>query len=93
MLATKKRNKRKPERLYKLPLVLEPQPEGGYTVMCPLLPDLITEGDTVQEALDNVGDALAALLEAYDKLKRPIPAVLKQATLNAPLWFETAVVI
>lgn len=45
--------------LYKLPLVFEPQPEGGYTVTCPVLPDLVTEGDTVAEALTNVTDAVA----------------------------------
>ena len=33
--------------IYKLPLVLEAQPEGGCTVTCPLMPELITEGDTV----------------------------------------------
>ena len=31
----------------RIPLVLEPQPEGGYTVTSPLLPELITEGLTV----------------------------------------------
>ncbi len=31
--------------IYKLPLLLEPQPEGGYTITCPLLPELITEAD------------------------------------------------
>ena len=41
----------------KIPLVLEPQPEGGYTVTSPLLPELITEGDTMAEALANVEDA------------------------------------
>lgn len=34
-------------KIYKLPLVIEPQPEGGYLVTCPLLPELITEGDSV----------------------------------------------
>ena len=29
------------QNIYKLPLVLEPQPEGGYTITCPLLPNLI----------------------------------------------------
>jgi antitoxin HicB len=29
------------ESIYKIPLVLEPQPEGGYTITCPLLPDLV----------------------------------------------------
>jgi len=31
------------ELVYKIPLVFEPQPEGGYTVTCPILPELITE--------------------------------------------------
>ena len=37
----------------KIPLVLEPQPEGGYTATSPLLPELLTEGDTVAETLAN----------------------------------------
>ncbi len=78
---------------HKLPLVLEPQPEGGYTVTCPLLPELITEGDTVQEALNNASDALAAVIEAYEDLGKPIPNVLKNAVAGAPLWLETAVTV
>ena len=81
------------EAIYKLPLVLDPQPEGGYTVTCPLLPELITEGDTVQEALDNVADALAAILEAYEDLGRPVPPVLQQIATDTSLWLETAVAI
>ena len=54
--------------LYKLPLVLEPQPEGGYVVTCPLVPELLTEGDTIQEALHNANDALEAVIEAYEDL-------------------------
>lgn len=90
---TGKKILKKRETLYKLPLVLQPAPEGGYTVTCPLLPELITEGDTVQEALRNVTDALAALLEAYRHLGRPIPAALKQDTENSPLWLESIVAL
>lgn len=79
--------------IYKLPLILDPQPEGGYTVTCPLLSELITEGDTVQEALNNASDALAAILEAYEDLGRPLPPVLRQAIAEAPLWLETIVVV
>lgn len=53
---------------YKIPLLLTPQPEGGYTVTSPLLPELVTEGDTVEEALSNVKDALAAVVEIYEGL-------------------------
>jgi antitoxin HicB len=67
---------------YKLPLVFEPQPEGGYTVTCPLLPELITEGETVTEALVNVEDALAAIIEAYQDLNRPLPPALERLTLD-----------
>jgi antitoxin HicB len=71
--------------IYKVPLILEPQPEGGYTVTCPFLPELITEGDTVQEALENANDALAAVIEANEELKRPLPIVLQPAKADTPL--------
>jgi antitoxin HicB len=58
---------------YKIPLILEPQPEGGYTVTSPLLPEVVTEGDSMEEAFANVKDALAAVVEAYQDLGRPIP--------------------
>lgn len=62
--------------LYKLPVVLEPQPEGGYTITCPLLPELITEADTLDEVSVNVADALAAVIEIYEDAGRPLPARL-----------------
>jgi antitoxin HicB len=62
----------------KLPLVLEPQPEGGFTVTSPLLPELITEGDSVEDALENVRDALAAVIEIYQETGRTLPASLRQ---------------
>jgi len=74
---------------YKLPLLLEPQPEGGYVVTCPLLPELITEGETVQDALNNANDALAAIVEAFKELKQPLPPALQATKENTPLWVET----
>ena len=80
--------------VYKLPLVLEPQPERGYVVTCPLLPELITtEGDSVQEALANANDALAALLEAFSELGRPLPEELQPSAEGVPMWLETAVAV
>lgn len=58
----------------RIPLVLDPQPEGGYTVTSPLLPELITEGDTVSEALANAEDAFAAVIEIYEDKGRPLPS-------------------
>ncbi len=50
----------------RVPLVLSPQSEGAYTVTSPLSPELITEGDTVAEALAIAGDAFAAVVEIYE---------------------------
>lgn len=61
----------------KIPLLLEPQPEGGYTVTSPLLPELITEGDTLSEAMINAEDAFAVVLEIYEDEGRPLPPGIK----------------
>jgi len=61
--------------LYKVPLLLEPQPEGGFTVTSPLFPELVTEGDTMEDALANVQDAFAAVVEIYRDLGRPLPCI------------------
>lgn len=79
--------------IYKLPLLLDPQPEGGFVVTSPVLPELITEGDTIQEALANAQDALAAVIEAYEDLGRPLPAALQPAAEQTPLEIETAVAV
>jgi antitoxin HicB len=62
---------------YKVSLVLTAQPEGGYTVTSPALPELVTEGDTVEEALANVKDALAAVVELYEDLGKKLPRRLE----------------
>lgn len=74
--------------LYKVPLVLEPQPEGGYTVTSPLLPEMVTEGDSLDEALANVRDALAAVIEAYHDLGRPLPQNTQIPDANSPVWLD-----
>lgn len=60
--------------LYKIPLILARQPEGGFTVTSPLLPELVTEGDTAEAALANIQDAVAAVVEIYQDLGRRLPA-------------------
>lgn len=56
-----------------IPLTLIPLPNGGYVVRCPVLADLITEGDTEAEAIENAWDALLAILDGRDQLGEPLP--------------------
>jgi antitoxin HicB len=43
-------------------VVLEPQQDGGFTVLVPALPEVVTEGDTEEEALANAQEAIRAIL-------------------------------
>lgn len=79
--------------LYRIPLLLDPQPEGGFTVTSPALPELLTEGDTVEDALENVRDAFAAVVEMYQDLGRSLPPDLQCADQNGPLVLETVLTI
>mgnify|MGYP001592303214 FL=1 len=44
-------------------VVLEPQEEGGFTVYAPSLPGCISQGETREEALKNIKEAIELYLE------------------------------
>lgn len=50
----------------KLKVVLEPSDEGGYTVRVPALPGCLSEGDTRDEALANIAEAIQVYLEPVE---------------------------
>ena len=50
----------------RLKIVLEPSEEGGYTAYAPSLPGCISEGDTAEEAMANVREAIELYLEPVD---------------------------
>ncbi len=50
----------------KLSVVLEPSEEGGYTVHVPSLPGCISEGETSEEALANIREAIELYLEPVE---------------------------
>jgi predicted RNase H-like HicB family nuclease len=50
----------------KLHIVLEPSEEGGYTATVPALPGCISEGDTKEQALKNIEEAIRLYLDNVD---------------------------
>lgn len=54
-------------------VILIPQPEGGYLVDCPSLPDCRSKGETQEEALRNIHDAIQLALEDLAEANKPIP--------------------
>jgi antitoxin HicB len=63
-----------PEREYTFTVLLDPdEEEGGYTVTVPALPGLVTQGDTLDQALAMAKDAIALYLEDLVANGEPIP--------------------
>ena len=49
-----------------LKVVLEPSDEGGFTVYVPGLPGCISEGETKDDALKNIKEAIGLYIEPVD---------------------------
>ena len=54
-------------------VIFEPAEEGGYTVYVPSLPGCISEGDTYEEALANVKEAIKQWIEVSEQFGDEIP--------------------
>ncbi|MGZ8217716.1 type II toxin-antitoxin system HicB family antitoxin [Methylomagnum sp.] len=55
------------------PALFDPQPEGGYTVTFPDLPEAITEGDSMEQARFNAAECLSLVLDVRMEQGDPIP--------------------
>ncbi len=70
--------------------VLEAQPEGGFSVTFPDIPEAITEGDTREEALFQAADVLTLCLEERIVSSDALPVATK---VKDGVWIEPAAAI
>jgi len=50
----------------KVKVILLAEKEGGYSVAIPALPGCVSEGETVEEAMANIREAAAGMLETMN---------------------------
>jgi len=62
------------------PVHLKKAKEGGYVVTFPDIPEAITQGETIEDALHRAQDALESAMEFYLEDRRPVPAPSKAKT-------------
>lgn len=78
-------------------VLLTPAEEGGFTVTVPMLPGCITEGDTLEEALDNAREVISLYIEdmlanGEDLPKEFAPMVTNTITIfNKPIIGTTQI--
>jgi len=54
---------------------IEKADEGGFVITCPTLPGCVSEGETRDEALANINDAIIGYLAVLKKHGLPTPTV------------------
>jgi len=64
-------------------VLLTPDEEGGWVVECPSLPGCISQGETKEEALANIREAIDLYIETLKDEERPIPEERFQSELVA----------
>ena len=52
-----------------LTIILREEEEGGYSVQCVELPGAISQGETKDEAIENIKEAIEGYLEAFPEDK------------------------
>jgi predicted RNase H-like HicB family nuclease len=62
----------------KMRVLIEPDEDGKFVATCPMLPGCISEGDTRQEALANIREAIAAYIESLRKHDEPVPPPISE---------------
>ncbi len=71
--------KRKHKSTYEV--VLEPSEEGGYTVYVPTLRGCVSEGDSEEEAMKNIKDAITQWLDSWEQVASDKGALLKTVVI------------
>jgi antitoxin HicB len=57
----------------KYKVVFERAEEGGFVVTCPAVPGTVSQGETYEEALANIKEAVELALDCYREDDVPIP--------------------
>ena len=58
---------------YHYTVILERQADGGFHAYCPTLKGCHSQGDSLDEAVENIREAIAAYLQSVKAHGEPIP--------------------
>jgi len=76
-------NNEKP--IYNYTVILEKEEQGGYHAFCPLLKGCHSQGDTFEEAMENIKEAIELYIESLKADNQPIPKedlIVKPLTIS-----------
>jgi predicted RNase H-like HicB family nuclease len=74
---------------YDLPVTLHEE-EEGFLATCPIWPDCYAQGDSIEEAINEIASVASSLIELYKEEDMPIPLKLKSTTQKQPHEFTVS---
>jgi len=57
----------------KFTVILQPEGRGAYSVVCPAIPGCVSQGDSLDDALANIREAILLCLEVRSEDGLPLP--------------------
>ena len=63
-------------------IILTPAEEGGFIAECPSLPGCISQGETREEAVENIKEAIRGFIAALEQDALPVPPEVDSEVLN-----------
>jgi antitoxin HicB len=66
-------------------VIIEQDEDGIFFAECPTLPGCISQGNTRNEALDNIKDAIHGYIESLQKHGEPIPPTIYEEIVDIAL--------
>ena len=67
---------------YELPITIQEEKEGGFTASCSLWKDCYAQGETIEEAINEISYVASSLIELYNEEELKIPLKLKKTEKN-----------
>ncbi len=61
------------KKKYRFTIIIEPCEEGGYFAMCPAFPGCHVEGESYEEAIDEMRNAINAFITDYSEENEALP--------------------
>ena len=74
------------KKTYHYTVILEKESDGGYHAFCPILKGCHSQGDSVEEAIENITEAIELYIESLKADDRPIPTedlIVKPLSISA----------
>lgn len=83
-----KKNKTLDIQEYELPVVIQKEKDGGFTAACSVWKDCYAQGETIEEAINEISYVASSLIELYKEEGIIIPLKLKKETQKAVKGFN-----